>query len=103
MHERISNARTPPTSDSNASSRRGRGRLADDDGPPPDPGYSFLADRMRDGSPSGEEDSSEKRPMRKDQRPQKNMSDKKPLASRRSGPGDRVGGHRDHRPMPDEK
>lgn len=46
---------------------RGRSRLADDDGPPPDPGYSFLADRMRDGSPSSQEESkkTKQRPMAK--------------------------------------
>lgn len=43
-----------PTSDSKRESapqaRRVSGRLGDADGPPPDPGYRFLADRMREGS-----------------------------------------------------
>ena len=36
--------------------KKGSGRLRDGDGPPPDPGYRFLADRMRDGSESDESD-----------------------------------------------
>ena len=66
--------------------RRGRGRLADDDGPPPDPGYSFLADRMRDGSPEDEE---------QDKKGNKAMVSKtsrikkEPLMAKRSGGGGR--------------
>ena len=43
--------------------KRSSGRLRDGDGPPPDPGYRFLADRWRDGSESDddEEDSGVKR------------------------------------------
>ena len=44
--------------------RRRAGRLADDDGPPPDPGYSFLADRMRDGSDDEETSDGSKFPSR---------------------------------------
>ena len=69
VHERLANSKSNPSREEPA--RRGRGRLADDDGPPPDPGYSFLADRMRDGSP--EEDESRKnknnRPKREMRRP----------------------------------
>merc|ERR1711915_879097 len=37
-------------SNSKRDSRKGSGRLGENDGPPPDPGYRFLADRWRDGS-----------------------------------------------------
>ena len=44
-------------SQSDRKDKRSGGRLRDGDGPPPDPGYRFLADRMRDGSESeGEEE-----------------------------------------------
>ena len=36
--------------------KRSSGRLRDGDGPPPDPGYRFLADRWRDGSDSEKEE-----------------------------------------------
>ena len=54
VYERTTKSREEQPS---SATRRGRGRLADDDGPPPDPGYSFLADRMRDGSPEEDQDS----------------------------------------------
>ena len=54
IHERL--APNKPSPSPREEPRRGRGRLADDDGPPPDPGYSFLADRYRDGSPEAEDD-----------------------------------------------
>ena len=38
------------------SKQRSGGRLRDGEGPPPDPGYRFLADRWRDGSESEAED-----------------------------------------------
>ena len=38
-----------------AAPRRPNGRLGETDGPPPDPGYRFLADRMREGSSEEEE------------------------------------------------
>ena len=97
VHERIT-SRPSPGSTSDSNSRRSRGRLADDDGPPPDPGYSFLADRMRDGSPS-EDDSPDKRPLRKEQRPKNDK--KEPLGNRRSGGGNRD--YRDRVPQRDEK
>ena len=65
--------------------RRSRGRLADDDGPPPDPGYSFLADRMRDGSPEAEEDDKSRTPkaaVAANKFPSR--SKKEPLVNRRS-------------------
>jgi hypothetical protein len=37
----------------------GGGRLGETDGPPPDPGYRFLADRMREGDGDSEEEEEE--------------------------------------------
>ena len=67
-HERLANSKSQPSREEPA--RRGRGRLADDDGPPPDPGYSFLADRMRDGSPEDDDSRKNKnnRPPKRDMR-----------------------------------
>jgi len=46
-------------SNSKRDSRKGSGRLGENDGPPPDPGYRFLADRWRDGSEEETEETEE--------------------------------------------
>ena len=43
----------------------GSGRLGDKDAPPPDPGYRFLADRMRDGSDEEENEGDKRREGRR--------------------------------------
>ena len=43
----------------------GSGRLGENDAPPPDPGYRFLADRMRDGSDAEEEEEGGRREVRR--------------------------------------
>ena len=44
---------------------RGGGRLGEGQGPPPDPGYRFLADRMREGSDGEEEEEEGRGPPRR--------------------------------------
>ena len=93
VHERINNSKQQPQNSSSSNredlgQRRSRGRLADEDGPPPDPGYSFLADRMRDGSPVEDTEDSRKK--------QNNRPKRGEPHSRRSGGG----GSRQHQ---DEK
>ena len=87
INERITPNKASPREDQ--PQRRRAGRLADDDGPPPDPGYSFLADRMRDGSPEGPEDDDISRTGPKaatsaNKFPSRDRSKKEPLVNRRS-------------------
>ena len=51
-HRNIRKSRDDSFTDSNnrKDSKKTAGRLGENDGPPPDPGYRFLADRWRDGS-----------------------------------------------------
>jgi len=44
------------TDNTRKDSKKAAGRLGENDGPPPDPGYRFLADRWRDGSDEEGED-----------------------------------------------
>ena len=80
IHERVASKASPREEPA----RRSRGRLADDDGPPPDPGYSFLADRMRDGSPEAEDDRQGPKPAAANKFPSRSTK-KEPLVNKRSG------------------
>lgn len=92
VHERVQQSKTTRTDQDKHNLQGRRGRLADDDGPPPDPGYSFLADRMRDASPDEDEDDQVQPERRnKNQPPSRNQQQtrnrKEPLANKKSGSG----------------
>lgn len=94
VHERVQQSKTTRIDQDKHHMQR-RGRLADDDGPPPDPGYSFLADRMRDASPDQDEDEGQgqvegqqrrgKNQQTRNQLPTRNK--KEPLSTKKSGSG----------------
>ncbi len=94
-HERLAPVTSAAKPKDDQPQRRSRGRLADDDGPPPDPGYSFLADRMRDGSPETDESPDKRGSMDKNRVDRSSKSrdfpqqrfKKEPVALKKSGGG----------------